>query len=130
MTDKQQVAEAVERMTAAFHAGDIEGVMASYEEQATIVFEPGVSVSERSAQREWFLQAFTLKPVFKYKSGHEVFVNGDTAIHIAPWTMSGTVPDGTAIEQSGLSVAVLHRQVDGRWLIAIDDPHGQNLLHK
>ncbi len=129
MTEKQQVIAAVERMTAAFHAGNIEGVMASYEEQATIVFEPGVPVTERSAQREWFLQAFTLKPVFTYQSGHEVFVNGDTAVHIAPWLMTGTAPDGTKVEQGGLSIAVLHKQVDGRWLIGIDDPHGQHLLN-
>ena len=123
---EEEVIKAVETMTAAFHAGDIEGVMASYEEQATVVFEPGKPVSDRTALRQGFTQFFALQPRFTY-SGHEVFVAGDTAMHIAPWTMQGTTPDGTAIEQSGLSVAVLRRQADGRWLMVLDDPHGQHL---
>ncbi len=61
-------------------------------------------------------------------AGHEVIVNGDTALHIAPWSMSGTGPNGAAVEQSGLSVAVLRRQADGGWKMVIDNPHGQMLL--
>lgn len=127
MTSEEQVIKAVETMTAAFHEGDIDGVMASYEKEATIAFEPGTPIVERAAQREKFLQAFSINPRFEY-DGHEVFVSGDTAVHIAPWTMTGAAPDGTSVEQSGLSVAVLRRQAEGQWLIVIDDPHGQRLL--
>ncbi len=128
MTTEQQVIEAVETMTAAFHAGDIAGVMASYADGATIVFQPGSGpTTDPKIQRETFEQLFALKPAFTYQ-GHEVFVSGDTAIHIAPWTMTGTAPDGTPIEQSGLSVAALRRQSDGRWLLVIDDPNGEHLL--
>ncbi len=126
MSTNKQVVEAVETMTAAFHAGDIVGVMASYEDQATIVFEPGSApITDRGAQQKMFEQLFELKPAFSY-GGHEVFATGETAIHIAPWSMTGTAPDGTQIEQSGLSVAVLRRQADNRWLIIIDNPHGEH----
>lgn len=127
MTIEKQVITAIEAMTAAFHAGDIERVMASYEQQATIMFEPGVPVSDREAQRQAFQQAFAINPQFSY-ADHAVFGAGDTALHIAPWTMTGTAPDGNSVRQEGLSVAVLKRQDDGSWLIAIDDPHGQTLL--
>ena len=66
--------------------------------------------------------------VFDYPSGHEVIVNGDIAIHIAPWSMTGRTPDGQDLAQSGLSVAVMRRQADGSWRMVIDNPHGGRLL--
>jgi len=126
---EQKVLDTVQRMTAAFQEGDIEGVMSSYELGAVVVFEPGKPVSDPAALREAFAQWFAFQPRFTY-AGHEVFATGDLAVHIAPWTMQGTTPDGEPINASGLSVAVLRRQPDGRWLLVIDDPYGQHLLHK
>ncbi len=128
-TDQKQVLAAVEAMTAAFHDGNIEEVMAAYEGKATIVFEPDAPVSDPALIRQAFETSFAIKPRFTY-SGHEVFMAGDIAVHFAPWRMTGTTPDGQAIEQSGLSVAVLRRQPDGRWLMVIDNPHGQNLMQQ
>ena len=66
-------------------------------------------------------------PVFEY-AGHEVFVSGDLAIHIAPWKMTGELPDGQEIGDTGLSIAVLRRQANGEWRIVIDNPYGAHLL--
>jgi len=128
-TDQQTVLNVIERMTAAFQKGDIEGVMASYEAKATVIFEPGKPVSDSAVLRNMFKGAFTLNPTFSY-SGHEVFVSDDIAVHYAPWTMKGKAPDGGNIEQNGLSVAVLRRQPDGQWLMVIDNPHGQHLMDR
>lgn len=57
-----------------------------------------------------------------------MLVAGDVAVHFAPWTMTGTDPRGNPLIQKGLSVAVLRRHADGRWLMVIDNPHGQRLL--
>jgi len=127
-TDKRNVLNVITKMTESFHSGDIEGVMASYEKNATVVFEPGKPVSAPAILRKMFEDAFALNPSFSY-SGHEVFINNDIAVHYAPWKMKGKAPDGTDIEQSGLSVTVLRRQLDGTWLMVIDNPHGQNLLN-
>lgn len=128
MTEDQKTALThVETMTSAFHKGDIEGVMESYEPGATVVFEPGAPITDPAVLRGMFQGAFTLNPRFEY-GGHEVYVTGDIAVHFAPWTMTGTAPDGTAVVNSGLSVAVLRRQEDGRWLILFDNPHGQRLM--
>jgi len=127
--DEKNVLNVVETMTASFHRGDIEGVMMSYEKNATVVFEPEKPVSDPAVLREMFNGAFTLNPKFSY-SGHEVFISGDIAVHLAPWTMKGKTPDGTDMKQSGLSVAVLRRQLDGTWLMVIDNPHGQYLMSK
>ena len=128
-TDTSEVMAVIEGMTASFQGGDIEGVMSSSEDKATVVFEPEKPVSDSAVMRETFQQMFQLNPRFEY-SGHEVFVAEDIAVHLAPWQMTGTAPDGTEIEQSGLSVAVLRRQPSGRWLMVIDDPHGQHLLNR
>jgi uncharacterized protein (TIGR02246 family) len=125
--DEKNVIVAVERMTAAFHAGDLDRVMASYEEDAVVMFEPGKPVSDPQGIREGFRGFFSLSPRFTY-GGHEVNLLGDLAIHIAPWKMTGSTPDGAPVEQRGLSVAVLRKQTDGRWLLVIDNPHGQHLL--
>ncbi|MCR9135517.1 MAG: DUF4440 domain-containing protein [Alphaproteobacteria bacterium] len=123
----EDILATVEKMTAAFHSADLESVMDSYEDTATVVFDPAAPISDPAVIRSMFQGAFTMNPKFSY-GGHEVFVAGDIAIHFAPWTMTGTLPDGKPVEQSGLSVAVLRRQNDGRWLMVIDNPHGQHLL--
>lgn len=130
MTPEQdKVLKAVESMTSAFHKGDIDGVMNSYENAATVMFEPGVPVTDVEVIKQMFQGAFTLNPQFEY-SGHEVIVTGDIAVHFAPWKMTGKTPEGHAVEQSGLSVAVLRKQADGRWLMVIDNPHGQALMEQ
>jgi len=128
-TEENRVINAVEKMTEAFHASNIDTVMESYEAKATVVFEPGKPISDPVVLRQMFQGAFSLNPRFSY-SGHEVFVSGDIAVHFAPWNMTGRTPDNVEVSQSGLSVAVLRKQSDGEWKMVIDNPHGQFLLQK
>jgi len=125
--DQTQVLATITDMTQAFHASDIEGVMARYEDPATIVFEPGAPQSDNSAIRAGFQMFFGFKPQFTY-GAHEVIVNGDTALHITPWQMTGTDSNGNPMAQSGLSVAVLRRQDDGGWKMVIDNPFGAHVM--
>jgi ketosteroid isomerase-like protein len=124
-----EVVGTVERMTAAFQAGDVDAVMKTYEAGAVVAFEPGHPVRDSSLMRQAFAEWCALSPRFVYR-GHEVLVAGDLAVHLAPWQMRGTAPGGVAIEQGGLSVAVLRRQPSGDWLMVIDNPHGQWLLQR
>ncbi|MFV1851676.1 MAG: YybH family protein [Thalassospira sp.] len=126
--DQQDVLAAVQNMTGSFQDGDIAEVMASYESQATVVFEPDAPVSDATQLEQIFTGMAAVNPVFDYEAGHEVIVNGDIAVHIAPWTMTGLTPDGQELAQSGLSVAVLRKQADGSWKLVIDNPHGGRLL--
>lgn len=127
--EEKSVLARIEHMTESFHQKNINAVMQNYEQGAIITFEPNKPVSDAAVLREMFKSAFTMNPQFDY-SGHEVIVSGDTAVHIAPWTMTGKLQDGSSVSQSGLSVAVLRRQADGNWLIVIDNPHGQRLMAK
>ncbi|MVO15260.1 YybH family protein [Parasedimentitalea huanghaiensis] len=126
-TEQQKVLETITTMSSAFMAKDIDGVMATYEDTATVMFEPGQPVSDPDTLRAMFTGMSAVDPIFEFGE-HEVFIAGDTALHITPWQMSGRAPDGTEISQSGLSVAVLRRQPGGTWLMVIDNPHGAQLL--
>lgn len=127
--DETAVNDTVLEMTTAFQSGDLDTVLNSYAPGAVVMFEPGAPVSDPKLLAETFAAWSAMGPEFTY-AGHEVIVNGDTALHIAPWSMSGTGPNGAAIEQSGLSVAVLRRQEGGAWKMVIDNPHGQLLLDR
>lgn len=126
--ETQNVHATVEAMTEAFQNNKIADVMAAYESQATVVFEPDMPISDAAQIEQMFSGMAMVNPAFDYPAGHEVIINGDIALHITPWTMTGRTPDGQDIAQSGLSVAVLRRQEDGSWKMLIDNPHGSRLL--
>lgn len=100
--EQNEVMKVILNMTDSFHKKDLRGVLASYEPNAIIVFEPEKPASGTEALSQGFMGFFAVNPKFEY-SGHEVLINGDLAMHFAPWTMTGKAPDGTEIEQSGLS---------------------------
>ena len=127
--EQKKVFSTIERMVAAFEKKDIDGVLATYETNAIVMFEPQKPVHGKETLRAVFTQFVSMNPQYTF-SGHEVYVSGDIATHIAPWKMTGQLPDGSKIEQSGLSIAVLRRQADGNWLMIQDNPNGQFLLNK
>jgi ketosteroid isomerase-like protein len=88
--------------------------------------EPGVAVSGEPALREMFAGFVAAQARFSF-AGHEVVQAGDLALHLTPWTMAGKAPDGSAVTADGLSVAVLRKQPDGRWLMVIDHPFGDSI---
>lgn len=127
MTNEQNtIIERIKTMTSAFHNSDIQGVLASYEKGAAVMFEPAKQVSNPTEFKKMFEGFFQLNPKFDY-SGHEVYIANDLALHISPWVMKGIAPDGSVIEQSGLSVSVLRKQNNGTWLLVLDNPHGERL---
>ena len=125
--EQHKVMKVILDMTEAFHKKDLKRVLASYEPNAVIVFEPEKPSSGVEAISEGFKGFFAVNPKFEY-SGHEVFLNGNLAMHFAAWTMTGEAPDGNEIKQSGLSVVVLRKQSNGKWLMVFDNPFGQHLL--
>lgn len=129
-SDKDKVASVVQTMTEAFHKKDMNKIMASYEDGAAIMFEPGSAITDPQIIEQMFNGFFQINPIFTYPKGHEVYIANDIAMHIAPWIMLAKAPDGSDIEQTGLSVAVLRKQRNGDWLMVLDNPHGQVLMAK
>ena len=127
--EQEKVFATIEKMVFAFQNKDIDGVLATYEDNAIVMFEPQKPVQGKETLKAVFTQFVGMNPQYTF-SGHEIYISGDIATHTAPWKMVGQLPDGTKIEQSGLSVAVLRKQSDGNWLMIQDNPHGQFLLSK
>lgn len=125
--DQKDVLALIQSMTSSFEKGDIDAVMRTYEPDQSIAFQPGEPVSDSALSRQLFEQFRSVSPEFTY-SGHEVIVEGDIAVHVAPWQMTGTDPEGKPVTGAGLSIAVLRRQPDGSWKMVIDNPHGSRLL--
>ena len=127
MDQQAKILSTIDAMTDAFHRGDIDGIMRTYEPGAVVVAQPGTPISGTPALRAMFAGFVAAKAHFTFL-GHEVIQAEDVALHLTPWRMAGVAPDGKAVEARGLSVAVLRRQPDGRWLMVIDDPFGDTLL--
>lgn len=128
MDEKEQILSTIDQMVDAFHKGDIVGILKTYEPAAVVVAEPGVPVSGKSALEAMFAGFITAGARFTFL-GHEVIQAGDLAVHFTPWRMTGMGPDGRPISGGGLSVAVLRRQPDGKWLMVIDDPYGDSVMN-
>jgi ketosteroid isomerase-like protein len=120
MDQKEQILSTVNQMVAAFHEGDIIGILKTYEPGAVVVAEPGAPVTGKSALEAMFAGFIAAGARFTFL-GHEVVQAGDLAVHFTPWRMTGT--------GGGLSVAVLRRQPDGKWLMVIDDPYGDSVMN-
>lgn len=127
--EQKKVLSTIEKMVHAFHNKDINGVLSCYELDATILFEPQKPITGREMLKNAFSSAFEINPKYEF-GAHEIYITGNIATHITPWAMKGQLPDGTLLEQSGLSVAVLRKQNDGNWLMVLDNPHGQFLMDK
>ena len=104
-------------------AGDVDGAVALYEENATFAVRPDEVVCGGEAIRAALAQFAALEPRMEGEKV-KVLEAGDTALVVNRWTLRGTTPDGQALEMAGTSADVLRRQDDGRWLVAIDDPWG------
>lgn len=125
-TDQQRILETILRMGQNYNAGNISAVMTAYEAEPLVRFMPGISAQGGDAVRQAFQLSLAVTPVFSF-GRHDVLVAGDIALHLTPWTMKATGPDGSPVSQDGLSIAVLRRQSDGAWRMVIDNPHGQTL---
>ena len=127
--EQTQIHATIETNNSAVAAGDMEGVLATFEPNGVLVGQPGMLAMGTPALREAFAQFMAINPKI-IVTNHDVIQTGDIALHSSTWIMSGKTPDGSPIEQSGFSVVVLRKQPDGRWLMVIDNPFGNHLVHE
>lgn len=107
-------------LSAAYNAGDLEGMLALYDQDAVFVIKPdrvtdGPAELRAALQRLIELRAqLTINPQTFVRAGDVLLVHGE-------YTHSGQRRNGTPFEIESRFVDVLRRQPDGRWLIAVDD---------
>jgi ketosteroid isomerase-like protein len=102
------------------NAGDLEGLVALYAENAKLVLD-GKEYAGREAIRGVLKGFVDLKPAFEVKT-LLVTQNGGLGVTQGQWKLKGTAPDGSPVHMSGLNAEVSERQKDGSWLYSIDIP--------
>lgn len=104
------------------NAGDVEGLVALYEPNATLAFPTGQVTSGTEAIRRVFEQVLAGKPTLKAVQRPTVRM-GDLALTSVEWSLTMAGADGQPMTLGGTSVEVVRRQPDAMWLRVIDQPN-------
>ena len=115
--------ELLQQIAETFSAHDVEGAVALYEPNATLVHQPGQVATGTEAIREALGGLLSMRPKFSLKV-NKAFQVGDIALVFSDWSISATDPDGNAVEMAGQGSDVARLQPDGSWLMVIDNPWG------
>jgi ketosteroid isomerase-like protein len=104
-------------------AGDLDGLVAMYADDA--VFQPAPGVELRCGDiRAALGELLALRPTITYSGEPAVLHCGELALVSNDWSMEGTAPDGSTVREGGCSADVVRREADGTWRILIDQPRG------
>ena len=111
------------QFVAFFNAGDLDGLMTLYENEAALVPQPGSPVAGYDGNRRALEQFLALKGRIEIMT-IEVIRAGTLALLRGEWHISGIGPDGRTVTMSGRNIEVARRQPAGNWQFVIDHPYG------
>jgi len=118
--------EAADRLFAErMNAGDLDGLIALYENGGTLVRQDGTPATGRDAIRAELAGILGAKPqlVMNVKTVRRGGEN--VAVLYNDWHGTAVGPNGKTVQLNGCAVEIVRRQPDGRWLYVIDDPDGR-----
>jgi uncharacterized protein (TIGR02246 family) len=119
--------DTVNQLVQAVNRADLVAAVELYEPQALLVVKPGQVVRGQDQIREALGGFVALKARLTSEVQH-VLESGDLALYLGRWRLQGIDPGGQPVTLGGDSADILRRQSDGRWLIALDNPWGPQLL--
>ncbi|MDR5854033.1 alpha/beta fold hydrolase [Caballeronia sp. LZ062] len=109
---------------AAMNAGDLDGVLRAFSNDATMRLTNGVLIEQRPAElREAMAQLLAMKPRIR-NTVRRVLSSGDLALVLTDWTLSVASPDGEPHVESGTATQVVQKGRDGAWRLKISNPLG------
>ncbi len=116
-------------------AGDVEGLLALYEDGAAFLAPDGRTARDRAALREQFRALLSGRPRLTATAARAV-IAGDIALMSSGWRLSfgdqrsrGAGAHAAVAEIEGASSEVARRQTDGSWRYVIDAPAGASTAH-
>jgi uncharacterized protein (TIGR02246 family) len=119
--------DTVAQLVQAINRGDLAAAVALYESNAVLVARPGQLARGAAEIRDTLAGFVALKATLRSEA-QRVLEADNIALYLGRWSLRGTDPGGQAVVLSGESTDVLRRQQDGRWLIALDNPWGAQIL--
>lgn len=105
-----------------FNNGDVDGLVAMYEPGAVLVNRRGETARGTAEIRQAYRGYLAAHPRIRVETASVFQCDNGLALTHGRWMMTGTGPDGTAVQMEGRSAEVLRRQPDGSWLVVIDNP--------
>lgn len=120
-TDKAAIAAQAAAFSAAYVAGDIEGIMAVYTQDARIAPINGRIISDRAAIRQLWAGAIASpsKAISHTTEPDELVINGDIATDIGYYYGESRVSGGKRTSFGGAYV-IVWKKVSGVWLMHLD----------
>jgi uncharacterized protein (TIGR02246 family) len=121
----------VEAADRAITAEDFDAVTEFYADDATLVVRPGLNVSGKPAIRRAFAAiAAHFNHSLKVGQGDMVVLEGaDTALVLMESTLDAVDKAGADVSTVRRATYVFRKGEDGRWLCAIDNSYGTDLLN-
>jgi uncharacterized protein (TIGR02246 family) len=119
--------DTINRLVRTINAGDVRAAVELYEPDAVLVVRPG-QVARGWTQLYEALAGFVALRATLTSEAQHVLEAGDLALYLGRWTLRGLDPADKPVTMSGESADVLRRHPDGRWLIAVDNPWGAQVL--
>lgn len=128
MTTAPDVAHSPEAILTLFsqamNRGDLDFIMTLYENDACLIPQPHQQpVHGKPAIRQALHGFLALRAEIEIQRTTSI-QTGDIALLRAAWRLTGTGPDGSALQMAHESTDVARRQHDGSWKIVIDHPFG------
>lgn len=112
-----------QRMAQLFNEGSVDGLVALYTDQGSLVPEPGKAVSGRTSLREALSGFVALRPRDARFTTVGIVRAGDVALTRSHWSMSGSSPQGD-LKLDHHGIEVMRRNANGTWQFEVDDPFG------
>lgn len=104
------------QFAAELNAGNLDGLMALFEENAVQVREDR-AVTQGPAELRAVMRAFVeMRPQLDLEVTGVTPLDDDVALVADRWTMTAQGPEGDRIEMNGRGAHIARRQHDGRWL--------------
>jgi uncharacterized protein (TIGR02246 family) len=119
--------ETVARLVEAINRADLNGAVSLYEKDAVLVAQPG-QIARGASELKKALAGFIAMKAALRSEAQQVVEGADVALYVGRWSLRGTDPAGRPVAMNGESTDILRRQEDGRWLIALDNPWGAQIL--
>lgn len=105
----------------ALNAGDLDALMALYEDDATLI-SGGAVVHGNAAIRQSLSGILALKPHIDLQTVSVLQGASNLALLEGRWTLHGTAADGNPVDLAGTTREVARRHASGVWLYVLDDP--------
>ncbi len=116
--------ETVLALDDAFNRGDLEAVLAFYDDHAVMVM-PGRLARGKAELRQAFREIMATRPTVKQERTFALEADG-VALFISRWTLTRTA--ATEEPRHFVATAVFRRQTNGDWRCLIDNSAGPAVL--